>query len=151
MDMREHITHSNHIEGVTDPQEVEQSLTAWEHLCSYNELDLELVLSVHECIMMCLWPSEAGRLRIVDVWVGEYVAPPWNSVHSLLNAWVLMVNEKLFSSPKKAHVEFEKIHPFRDGNGRTGRMLMWWDELRRGLDPTLIRYEDRFRYYSWFE
>ena len=54
--------------------------------------------------------------------------------------------------PKDMHVRFEKIHPFVDGNGRTGRMLMWLHEYWLGREPTLIRSNeaDRHYYYQWF-
>lgn len=37
-----------------------------------------------------------------------------------------------------------------DGNGRTGRMLMWWQEIQQGKEPTLITFNNRREYYDWF-
>jgi len=45
------------------------------------------------------------------------------------------------------HYEFENIHPFFDGNGRVGRLIMLTQALARGYPPVLIQVEDRHKYY----
>lgn len=47
----------------------------------------------------------------------------------------------------KLHADFEKIHPFQDGNGRTGRMILFKECLRKGIIPILIRDIDKENYY----
>lgn len=54
----------------------------------------------------------------------------------------------IFHSLAKHHIEFEKIHPFIDGNGRSGRLLLTYEIISMGLLPIDIRYEERTRYYS---
>ncbi len=53
---------------------------------------------------------------------------------------------------QQLHVSYEKIHPFVDGNGRTGRMFMNWWRLTNGL-PLLIIHEgdEQYNYYQWFQ
>jgi len=48
------------------------------------------------------------------------------------------------------HFKFERIHPFEDGNGRVGRLLMYKECLRRNLIPFIVEFEDRKRYYEGF-
>jgi Fic family protein len=61
------------------------------------------------------------------------VAPDWYS---------------LFNNLARHHIEFEKIHPFIDGNGRTGRLLLIYEMIYTGLLPIDVRYEERSRYYA---
>jgi Fic family protein len=46
------------------------------------------------------------------------------------------------------HTRFVKIHPFVDGNGRTGRLLLNFELLKMGYPPAIIRKEDRLAYYD---
>lgn len=55
---------------------------------------------------------------------------------------------EIFHSLAKHHIEFENIHPFIDGNGRTGRLLLTYELICMGLLPVDIRYEERERYYA---
>ncbi len=55
---------------------------------------------------------------------------------------------ELFHNLAKHHIEFENIHPFIDGNGRTGRLLLIYEMILLGLLPVDIRYEERDRYYA---
>lgn len=45
------------------------------------------------------------------------------------------------------HLEYERIHPFQDGNGRTGRILLFKECLKNGIMPFIIRDEDKLQYY----
>ncbi len=53
--------------------------------------------------------------------------------------------------PFRFHIRFEHIHPFLDGNGRVGRVLLNYMLLKQHMDPIDIKYEDRAFYYSLFQ
>lgn len=152
----EYILNSNRIENVRNPAEHWQSLLAWEYLIDKTRLTLDVVLNTHKIIMQNLWPSQAGHLRLVNVEVGGRGCPHHANVPELLDKWLREMTQQLANraivkkTPQEMHVEFEHIHPFRDGNGRSGRMFMWWHEIQIGEKPSLIKYDERSDYYEWF-
>lgn len=147
--MIEWIRESNLIEGVDEIDEDRRSLRAWNWLCKQPFLTLEVVLKLHHKIMRRKLGCEAGRLRTCNVYVGNRTCPHYDLVPQLLHYWLHGYAKVL--SPEKAHVEFEKIHPFVDGNGRTGRMIMNWQRIHEGLDPLCIKAAERWAYYEWFD
>lgn len=149
MEISELLRQSNLIEGVKSKQEDKQCLAVWEWLTEKRMLTNALVLEVHRGIMSNLWPDIAGKYRQWNVEVNGYVAPYYTHVPFLMNVWLTSVLEG--ESPKQAHIDFERIHPFADGNGRTGRMLMWWQEMKLGKPFTEITLNRRQSYYNWFE
>jgi Fic family protein len=103
--------------------------------------------------------GEAGRYRSIGVRVGRHVPPPPSDVSALMMElldWWRDDSVKLSPvlSSSILHYRFEEIHPFADGNGRTGRALALWDLYRRGFDTHHIfsvdeyYWENRERYYE---
>lgn len=103
--------------------------------------------------------GEAGRYRTMRVRVGSFVPPPAEDVSGLMFELLEWWNkESSMLSPVLTsailHHRFETIHPFADGNGRTGRALALWELYRRGFDSHHIfsvdehYWEDRPRYYA---
>jgi len=101
----------------------------------------------------------AGRYRTIRVRVGQYVPPPPEEVSGLMFELLEWWNkEATHLSPVLSsailHYRFEAIHPFADGNGRTGRALALWELYLRGFDTHHIfsvdefYWEDRPRYYA---
>ena len=103
--------------------------------------------------------GEAGRYRTMRVRVGAYVPPPPEEVSGLMFEFLEWWNKDSPAlspvlSSAIVHYRFEAIHPFADGNGRTGRALALWELYRRGFDSHHIfsvdefYWEDRPRYYA---
>jgi Fic family protein len=103
--------------------------------------------------------GEAGRYRTMRVRVGQFVPPPPQEVSGLMFELLEWWNKEgpgisPVLSSAIVHHRFETIHPFADGNGRTGRALALWELYRRGFDSHHIfavdefYWEDRPRYYA---
>ena len=106
--------------------------------------------------------GEAGRYRTMRVRVGQFVPPPPEDVSGLMFELLEWWNKDApglspVLSSAIVHHRFETIHPFADGNGRTGRALALWELYRRGFDSHHIfavdefYWEDRPRYYAALE
>ena len=103
--------------------------------------------------------GEAGRYRTIRVRVGSYLPPRPEDVSGLMFELLEWWNQDSTTlspvlSSAILHYQFEAIHPFADGNGRTGRLLALWELYRRGFDSNHIfsidefYWEDRPRYYA---
>lgn len=155
-DMTYHIDQSNLIEKVTSRDELKQSLRAWDWLLSNDRITDTIILSTHYMITKNLLPykfSGAWRPHNVEIRLGNFAVakcPHHLHVPELMLQWVEQMQYLDYLDPKEMHIKFEKIHPFADGNGRIGRMLMWYHELKIGLEPTLIEYDYVQEYYDWF-
>ena len=59
--------------------------------------------------------------------------------------------EHIVTKLARFHIEFEGIHPFIDGNGRTGRLLVNFELMKKGYPPIDIKFADRVSYYNAFD
>ena len=120
----------------------------------------EDVLALHRILATGVMDQgESGRYRDQRVWVGTYQPPAPDEVPQLMSELLAWWNNSSASlSPvitsAVIHYRFEAIHPFADGNGRTGRALALWELYRRGFDTHHIfsvdeyYWEDRAGYYD---
>ena len=103
--------------------------------------------------------GEPGKYRAIPVWVGSLPMPEPSQVSGLVAELLDWWNTQSAQwspviSSAVIHYRFEEIHPFGDGNGRTGRALALWELYRRGFDSHHIfsvdEYyeENRPRYYD---
>lgn len=149
-ELRHLIKESNAIEGITDPKEIKQSLVAWDYIYNHNfPLTHGAIQKVQKIITINqpLRPDQRGYYRDLsktNVRVGNYTPPDYGFVPGMMSNWLLDYGDM---TPWEAHKRFEAIHPFVDGNGRTGRMIMWWDETKRGLPLTVVTSKNRQLYY----
>lgn len=145
------IRESNLIECVDDPREDRRSLVAWRWLLHYPVLTTSRILNLHGKIMKNHLGVFAGKFRECDVSVGGRECPPWQSVPRLHSQWIFdHYNAETVDGILRAHVAWERIHPFIDGNGRTGRMIMNFQRVKAGMKPLCIEAAKRHVYYKWF-
>ena len=95
----------------------------------------------------------AGRFRDYLVRIGAYLAPDWQNVRNLMNKLINFINKNSrkihpVELAARAHYKFEKIHPFGDGNGRIGRLLMNHILWYAGYPMIIIEYKKRKSYYK---
>lgn len=153
-DVKEYIRESNLIENIDDPKEDEQSMIAWNYLKNQKSLSHSVIQKVQRTITINqtdLLPTQQGHYRSmskVNVYVGDSTPPLWPMVDGMMDNWLLDLSESDYRlDPLKMHIRFEKIHPFADGNGRTGRMLLWWHEVKLGKKPTLFTDKEKHKLY----
>ena len=115
----------------------------------------ELILEIHQRLMNSLM-DDAGVFRKYGVRVlGSSVAranPA--SVPRKINDLVAYMNtptDDVIEKLAKTHAVFELIHPFGDGNGRTGRLIMFAQAMQSGIVPPLVLKERKRAYYKYLE
>lgn len=124
---------------------------AVESLSTAETVTVDGLLHVHERLLARTRLREhAGQLRSVQNWIGgssfnpcsaAFVPPPPDCVENLLDDLCAFVNDDSLPAVAQAaiaHAQFETIHPFVDGNGRTGRALIHVVLRRRGVAPRIL-------------
>jgi len=137
------IRESNRIEGILrDPTESE--IAAHERLLKLPELDPTTVGDFQAMIA----PGKPIRQRPgMNVRVGNHVAPKGGpTIVDRLKRILALANG--VSDPWRVHVAFELLHPYMDGNGRTGRAIWAWQMQRLGQDPFSLPFLHRFYYQT---
>ncbi len=118
-------------------------------LAAADSLECETILEMHRQLMRHADPAGAGKWRHEPVWIGtssaspigaDYVAPESSRIPGLMDDLVAYTNRndiQILTQAAIAHAQFETIHPFTDGNGRTGRALLHATLRNKGLTRTV--------------
>lgn len=128
------LSESNFIENERDLVSLLDAERAFSYLMAHEHLTTTVIKEVHALLMKnkTLEPKYIGDWRDIPVWIGgEYKAQPKVVIQSLMQDFCDMINLQP-ANVLEMHVKFENIHPFMDGNGRIGRMLMNWHSIKRG-------------------
>lgn len=120
-------------------------------------LDEFVIKKIHSLVLMNQ-PEDKGVFRKIPVRImGAYTQPVQPYLIEPKMTELLAVNEERKVSMEtieriaRFHLEFEGIHPFIDGNGRTGRLVMNLDLIRNGYPPINVKFADRKKYYDAFD
>lgn len=117
----------------------------------------DLILFLHNMLMSGIDDSIAGRFRREGeyVRVGSHIAPHPEHVEEMINEILLSysgdMNGYFLEKIAKFHLDFETVHPFCDGNGRIGRVIINFQLLELGFPRIIIRNSDKQTYYRAFD
>ncbi|EPX59764.1 hypothetical protein D187_002508 [Cystobacter fuscus DSM 2262] len=141
----------DHLEAVN----LSQALDFIEELArAETPLSEREVRDIHAIVLRSIDVNNAGRYRGINVRIGgtDYTPPPAHAVPERMEEFGRWLASHEPEHPivvaAIAHAWFETIHPFIDGNGRTGRLLANLLLMRQGYPVTVLRVEERARYYT---
>ena len=152
----EFLSESNKIEREYSQEALDDAIIAWKYAKKNisKRHSIKYILEIHKRLMKNLNSNLAGNIRTYPVYIGgECRTQTRIEIKVQLEAWLEHnFTRKAEQEIKEAHVAFEHIHPFGDGNGRTGRILMNIQRLAAGV-PLLTIHEgqEQANYYKWFK
>jgi Fic family protein len=130
---------------------IEAMASAIQTVTADTSVTLDLLLRFHSRLMRDTGlGAQAGQIRTAQNWIGgsdynpcsaSFIPPPPEYVGDLLNDLCSFCNDDALPAVAQAaiaHAQFETIHPFADGNGRTGRALIHFVLRRRGLAARVL-------------
>jgi len=143
--------------SITEQLEAKNHQTALNYLFEYiskdGALNEKLILKLHSILMNGIRPdaglyrNHAVRILGVSLPVANYMKVP-----DLIPGVIREINKKtsdIIARTASVHGSFEQIHPFSDGNGRIGRILMSAMLLKANIPPIIVRQENKRLYYTY--
>ncbi|UJL46662.1 Fic family protein [Virgibacillus sp. NKC19-16] len=121
-----------------------------------REFTMDILLETHSLLMNRLH-HERGKFKteVNDVKGAEFETTKPSETSLTMEQWVdnisyrmalTNIKEDIIPLVCESHIEFERIHPFADGNGRVGRLIMNYLLLKNDLAPLIIEKEEKERY-----
>jgi Fic family protein len=146
-------TLDEHLEAIGHKEAIDYIEHLAQQATSINEWEIK---QIHNLILRKINPEEAGSYRTLDVMAAgtNYRYPPHYLLTQLMGDFASWLNSAsaLSLHPVEfasiAHYRFVSIHPFRDGNGRTGRLLMNLLLIRSGYPIVVINNQVRNDYIN---
>ena len=138
---------------IRDVQEtINHSKVFFEVLNEKKELSKNLMLKWHWDVFKDTKHDIAGKIRDYLVRVGNYAAPDWQDLNTLIKQFFewYYKNKNTMNAVELAartHYRFEKIHPFGDGNGRVGRLIIAYILKKDKYPLLIIEHKKRKSYY----
>ena len=146
------------IEG-KEPREIYEAINhkkalelVFKNLQNNEEFDERFIKKLNETINRDIKDTEGYRTVQVFIRGSEHIPPAPEKIPNLMTYFVYNYNhdeEDIFTKIARYHIEFEKIHPFEDGNGRTGRLLLNYELLKNDIPPVVISKEERVKYFEF--
>lgn len=126
----------------------------FENLKKNEDFDERFIKKLNETINKDIKYTIGYRKVQVFINGTEYIPPEAPKVSNLMNYFIYNYNhdeQDIFIKLATYHIEFERIHPFEDGNGRTGRLLLNYELLKNNIPPVVISKEDRVKYFEFLK
>jgi len=133
-------------------QEVLSLHKGFKYILTKPELTVGTLLQIHRYVLF-FDPDNAGRFRTAAVHIGDKNMPPFEYIQHKtdeLFADIVLNDDNMFENISKFHLRFENIHPFIDGNGRVGRLIINLMLIHSGFLPVNVKIADKGRYYRAF-
>ena len=124
------------------------------NLQNKEDLDDKFIKMLNETINKDIKDTEGYRNVQVFIQGSEHIPPEPEKIPNLMMYYIYNYNhenQEIFTKIAKYHIEFEKIHPFEDGNGRMGRLLINYELLKNNLPPVVIAKEERVKYFEFLK
>ena len=148
------------IEG-KEPREIYEAINhkkalelVFKNLQNEDGFDERFIKKLNETINRDIKDTEGYRTVQVFIRGSEHIPPAPEKIPNLMTYFVYNYNhdeEDIFTKIARYHIEFEKIHPFEDGNGRTGRLLLNYELLKNDIPPVVISKEERVKYFEFLK
>ena len=142
-----------------EPREIYEAINhkkaleiVFESLKINEDFDERFIKKLNETINKDIKDTEGYRKVQVFINGTVYIPPEAEKVPNLMNYYIYNYNhdeQDIFMKIAKYHIEFERIHPFEDGNGRTGRLLLNYELIKNNVSPVVISKDDRVQYFEF--
>ncbi len=123
-----------------------------------DSLSVRAIKDIHSLVLKGIDDRNAGLFRTVNVTISgaEHVPPDFLNLQDEMGRFMASykgegANLHVVERAARVHVDFVKIHPFADGNGRTFRLLMNLELMKGGFPPVVFQTSERLAYYEALE
>lgn len=142
-----------------EPREIYEAINhkyalelVFNNLKNDDTFDERFIKKLNETINKNIKDTEGYRKVQVFIRGSEHIPPEPEKIPNLMNYFVYNYNHDdgdVFTKIAKYHIDFERIHPFEDGNGRTGRLLINYELIKNNMPPAVIEKEYRVQYFEF--
>ncbi len=154
--LEKHISRNVCVREVNEAQNLAQVTTYIREKAKKEDISKEHIHTLHHMLLGNIDEAIAGHFRQEGeyVRVGTHIAPAPEHIEELVEEilieYTTAYDQFILDGIARFHLCFENIHPFNDGNGRIGRVIINWQLIRLGFPQIIIRDKEKQLYYHAF-